>query len=463
MTLDPSQFDVEKLSLRVAERFETRKQQLADLVAIPSIAWDAHDPSELWRSAAVIERMFADLNFFDWTKVASASAVPTGAPAVLARRAAKNGRPHVLLYAHHDVQPVGDESLWLSKPFEAQERAGRLYGRGAADDKAGILVHLESLLNLIEFSAEPDLGISLFIEGEEEAGSPSFAAFLDEHRADLEADVIVVADSGNWTTDIPALTTSLRGLVSQTIKISTLDHALHSGMYGGAVPDSLTAMIRLLASLHNDAGDVAIEGLVSGEAAQLAYSDEQLALDSGLLPGVEQLGSGSILSRLWNKPAATVLAIDAPSVALASNTLQPSTRAKVSLRIAPGENPQRALGLLREHLVKNTPFGAQLEFEDFEAGDPYLDHPDWAKPLAASALELSFGCKPVDMGVGGSIPFIAKFKEIFPEAQILVTGVEDPDSRAHSPNESLHLESFKKAMVAQSLFLLATNTKNIGN
>jgi acetylornithine deacetylase/succinyl-diaminopimelate desuccinylase-like protein len=462
MTAKLNSFEPEFINQQILQRFELRKSQLKNLVSIPSIAWDAYDAKHLWKSADEVAKLFASLDFFDEVRVAAASKFEKAAPAVLAKRAAKNGKPQVLLYAHHDVQPVGDESLWLSSPFDAEERAGRLYGRGAADDKAGILVHLESLATLIENETDPDLGITLFIEGEEEAGSPSFDDFLDEHRELLASDVIIVADSGNWTTEIPALTTSLRGLVSQTIKLSTLDHALHSGMYGGAVPDSVTAMVRLLASLHHQDGSVAIEGLVENEAADIDYSDQQLAEDSGLLPGVGQLGTGSILSRLWTKPAVTILAIDAPSVAEASNTLQPSTRAKVSLRIAPGEQPQRALNLLREHLLKHVPFGAQLEFEDFEAGDPYLDHPGWAKELAAHSLELSFGLAPIDMGVGGSIPFIAKFKEVYPQAQILVTGVEDPDSRAHSPNESLHLESFRKAMLAQSLFLLQANQLRLG-
>lgn len=462
MTAKQNSFEPEIINRQILQRFELRKTQLKNLVSIPSIAWDAYDAQNLWKSADEVAKLFASLNFFDEVRVVAASKFEKAAPAVLAERRAKNGKPQVLLYAHHDVQPVGDESLWLSSPFDAEERAGRLYGRGAADDKAGILVHLESLTTLIENETDPDLGITLFIEGEEEAGSPSFDDFLEEHRELLESDVIIVADSGNWTTEIPALTTSLRGLVSQTIKVSTLDHALHSGMYGGAVPDSMTAMVRLLASLHKQDGSVAIEGLVESEAAEVDYSDQQLAEDSGLLPGVMQLGSGSILSRLWTKPAVTILAIDAPSVADASNTLQPSTRAKVSLRIAPGEKPQRALKLLREHLLKHIPFGAQIEFEDFEAGDPYLDDPGWAKELAADSLELSFGRSPIDMGVGGSIPFIAKFKVVYPQAQILVTGVEDPDSRAHAPNESLHLESFRKAMLAQSLFLLQANQLKLG-
>jgi acetylornithine deacetylase/succinyl-diaminopimelate desuccinylase-like protein len=339
------------------------------------------------------------------------------------------------------------------------EKNGRLYGRGAADDKAGVVAHLAAIETLKELCGPDfDLGITLFIEGEEEAGSPTFRNFLDENLDDLRADVIIVADSGNWTVDVPALTTTLRGLVSQVIEVSTLDHALHSGMYGGAVPDAMLATIKLLASLHTDDGSVAIAGLKQGQADQLPYSDEQLRTDAGLLPGTEQIGQGSILDRIWTKPALTVIGIDGQSVAMSSNTLLPCVKAKISLRIAPGEEPERALALLRAHLEANLPFGASLSFGETELGKPFsATDGGWAKPLAEQALAAAWGTKSVNIGIGGSIPFIADLTEVFPRAQILVTGVEDPDSRAHSPNESVDLEMLKKAMIAEALLLVSGN------
>lgn len=447
----------------VAKNFNVFTDELIELAKIPGIAWEAFDQAELERSAAEVVRLLEGIGIFDFVEIRkSAVDGKAGAPAIVARRAAKNGRPQFLLYAHHDVQPPGDLGAWLTEPFEPKLVGTRIFGRGVADDKAGIMTHVAAIRALKELAGDDfDLGLTVFIEGEEEAGSPTFRNFLDSNRADLEADVIVVADSGNWTLQTPALTTTLRGLVSQVIEVSTLDHALHSGMYGGAVPDAMMATIRLLASLHDEQGNVAIAGLKSGTADNLPYSDEQLRLDAGMLSGTAQIGEGSILDRIWTKPALTVIGIDGQSVALSSNTLLPSVRAKISLRIAPDEVPGAALSLLREHLEENTPFGAMLSFGEVELGKPFTDTKiGWAKSAAEAALSQAWGTDSVNIGIGGSIPFIADLTEVFPDAQILVTGVEDPDSRAHSPNESVELEMLQKAMVAESLLLLNGNARD---
>ena len=446
----------------VDHNFDHLLGELIELAKIPGIAWEAFDPSELERSANSVAQLLRDLGVFDFVEIRKSQADgKPGAPAVVARRAAKNGKPQVLLYAHHDVQPPGDEQVWQTKPFEPTLIAGRLYGRGAADDKAGIVTHIAAIRALKEIAGSDfDLGLTLFIEGEEEAGSPTFRNFLDENAQDLQADVIIVADSGNWTVEVPALTTTLRGLVSQVIEVSTLDHALHSGMYGGAVPDAMMATIRLLASLHDDQGNVAIAGLKQGKADELPYTEDQLRIDAGMLKNTQQIGDGSILDRIWTKPALTVIGIDGQSVAMSSNTMLPSVRAKISLRIAPGEQPEQALELLRAHLEANLPFGATLNYGEIELGKPFSGLSEgWAKPAAEQALSAGFGLDSVNIGIGGSIPFIADLTEVFPEAQILVTGVEDPDSRAHSPNESVELEMLKKAMVSESLLLLTGNAR----
>lgn len=446
----------------VDSNFDHLLGELIELAKIPGIAWEAFDPSELERSANSVAQLLRDLGVFDFVEIRKSQADgKPGAPAVVARRAAKNGKPQVLLYAHHDVQPPGDVQVWQTKPFEPTLIAGRLYGRGAADDKAGIVTHIAAIRALKEIAGSDfDLGLTLFIEGEEEAGSPTFRNFLDENAQDLQADVIIVADSGNWTVEVPALTTTLRGLVSQVIEVSTLDHALHSGMYGGAVPDAMMATIRLLASLHDDQGNVAIAGLKQGKADELPYTEDQLRIDAGMLKNTQQIGDGSILDRIWTKPALTVIGIDGQSVAMSSNTMLPSVRAKISLRIAPGEQPEQALELLRAHLEANLPFGATLNYGEIELGKPFSGLSEgWAKPAAEQALSAGFGLDSVNIGIGGSIPFIADLTEVFPEAQILVTGVEDPDSRAHSPNESVELEMLKKAMVSEALLLLTGNAR----
>lgn len=462
ISIDPTQLDRAKKLIDAG--FDDATKELERLVRIPGIAWEAFDAHNLELSAETIAALFRETGVFEIVEVRRASIDgKPGSPAVVARRAARNGKPQILLYAHHDVQPPGDESAWETTPFEPVIKDGRMYGRGAADDKAGIVSHLAAIRTLVEICG-PDfeVGISVFIEGEEESGSPTFRPFLEQNQDILKADCIVVADSGNWSETIPALTATLRGLVSQVIEVKTLDHALHSGMYGGAVPDAMTATIRLLASLHDGEGNVAVAGLHQGKAADLPYSDADLRRDSGLLEGVDQIGSGTILDRIWNKPSITVIGIDVPSVALSSNTMLPSVSSKISMRIAPGQKPEDALKALHEHLEKHVPFGAQLNYGEIELGKPFaVDDTGWASELARVSLKAAWDETAVDIGVGGSIPFIADLIEVFPGAQILVTGVEDPDSRAHSPNESVHLESLRKTMLAESLMLLGGNAFSI--
>ena len=464
MTLIPpttSTAQLEKASEAVKKLFPEALENLKDLVRIPGIAWEAFDAKQLEKSAEAVKSLFEELGVFDKVEILRAGYGNSqlGAPAIVATRKAKNSRPTILLYAHHDVQPPGDDALWESTPFEPEIRNGRMYGRGAADDKAGIIAHFASIKLLSEIAgADFDLGLSIFIEGEEEAGSPSFATFLEDHKDQLEGDVIVVADSGNWSTTVPAITTTLRGLASIEFEVRTLDHAVHSGMYGGAVPDAMLALVKILGSMWDENGSVTISGLFSAENSNLDYSEAQLRADSGLLSSTSPIGTGPILPRIWTKPALTLIGLDYPTVALSSNTLVPSVRAKLSLRIAPGDDPERSLEALKGHILANNTLGAEITFGAVELGKPFsLGESGWAKTLAEQSLSLAFGQKSVDIGIGGSIPFIAELERVFPKAQVLVTGVEDPDSRAHSPNESLHLEGFQSAILAQLLFLLGGN------
>lgn len=439
---------------------------LGALVRIPSVAFPGFERAEVERSAAAVKGLLDGLGIFDSVQVKTATVATTGVrgmPAVLASRAPRNGRPTILLYAHHDVQPVGDESLWESPPFEPTVRDGRLYGRGAADDKAGVMAHVGALRALTEvLGTDFDLGVNLFIEGEEEAGSASFAQFLTDNAEALRADVIVVADSGNWDAATPALTVSLRGNARFTLTVKTLDHASHSGMFGGAVPDAMLATIRLLATLWDDDGAVAVAGLAERDAETPAYTEDTLRSEAGLPAGVDPIGRGNILSRIWNKPTVTVTGIDAPSVRNASNTLTPEVSVVISSRVAPGQPAQDAYAALEAHLRAHAPFGAELTFRDVDCGDSFLvDTSGWAVAQARAALASGYGVEPVDIGVGGSIPFIADLVREFPAAQILVTGVEDPHARAHSPNESLHLDTFRHALLSEALLLESLDATTI--
>ncbi|TKV26855.1 dipeptidase [Arthrobacter sp. NamB2] len=455
----------EQLRTSIDAAFPRIVEQLSDLVAIQGIAWEAFDARNLDRSAEAVAELVRGVGIDDVRILRVDNDGTPGGPAVVARRRAADGKPTVLLYAHHDVQPPGDPALWDTEPFVATERNGRLYGRGAADDKAGIMAHIGAIGALTEVLGDAfGVGVTLFIEGEEEAGSPTFRRFLETYREDLEADVIVVADSSNWKVGVPALTTSLRGLVDGMIEVQVLDHAVHSGMFGGPVLDAPTLLARLIATLHDDAGDVAIEGLAGGDHATVDYDERDYRADASVLEGVELAGTGSIASRLWHKPALSIIGMDIPSVALSSNTLLPRARAKFSLRLAPGEDPQGAMQAVRRHVESHAPFGATVTFTPGETGSPFqTDTSEPASRLALEALEEAWGVQPVEAGMGGSIPFIADLTELFPSAQILITGVEDPDSRAHSANESLHLGEFRKAVLAEAILLARLDDQGLAD
>lgn len=413
---------------------------------IASVWSDPNRRDDVHRSAQKVADLLRDAGFAE-VDIVSAD----GAPAVIAHHPGPPGAPTVLLYAHHDVQPEGDPAQWDSPPFEPTERDGRLYGRGTADDKAGIATHLAAFR---AHDGKPPVGVTVFIEGEEECGSPSLGRLLAAHQHKLAADVIVIADSDNWTTDVPALTVSLRGLVDCTVEVATLDHGLHSGLWGGVVPDALTVLVRLLASLHDDDGNVAVAGLHEGTAAPVDRGSQWVRAESGLLDGVAEIGTGSVAQRLWAKPAVTVIGIDTTPIDKASNTLIPRARAKVSLRVAPGGDAPAHLQALRDHLEKHAPWGAHVTVTPGDVGQPYaIDATGEVYDAARAAFRQGWGAEPIDMGMGGSIPFIAEFAAAFPEATILVTGVEDPGTQAHSVNESLHLGVLERAAIAEALLL----------
>jgi acetylornithine deacetylase/succinyl-diaminopimelate desuccinylase-like protein len=456
--------DTDALRTAVNAAFDTAVAQLKDLVAIPGIAWPSFDPAPLDASAEAVANMVRAAGIGDVRILRCDKEDGTpGGPAVVARREAVPGKPTILLYAHHDVQPPGDPALWESEPFTAVERNGRLYGRGAADDKAGIMAHVAAYGAVTRvLGDEFGLGVTLFFEGEEEAGSPTFRTFLETHRELLRADVIVVADSSNWKVGVPALTTSLRGLVDGTIEVQVLDHAVHSGMYGGPVLDAPTLLSRLIATLHDEDGSVAIAGLVSRDETAVDLTEEEYRADSSVLDGVKLAGTGTIASRLWTKPALSIIGFDAPAVSVASNTLLPRARAKFSLRLAPGQDPAEAMEAVRRHVEANAPFGAKVTFTPGESGNAFqTDTGSAAAGIALWALGEAWGVPAVEMGIGGSIPFISDLTELYPEVQILVTGVEDPDSRAHSANESLHLGDFRNAVVAEALLLARLNSEGL--
>ncbi|HEV8536253.1 MAG TPA: dipeptidase [Candidatus Limnocylindria bacterium] len=429
---------------RVAELMPRIRADLETLVRIPSISHPGHDPSQLRRSAE------ATLKILSAAGCAAKIVEIEGVPAVLGHVAAPAGAPTVLLYAHHDVQPTGARDLWHSDPFEPVEKNGRLYGRGTSDDKCGVVMHAGALL---AHDSRPPVGVRLFIEGEEEWGSPNLAKFLERHGDELRADAVILADSGNWRPGQPGLTTSLRGIVACDVEVRTLDHAVHSGEFGGPVPDALTVLAKTLATLHDERGNVAVEGIARGKADPLDLSEDELRKQVGMRRGVKLIGEGGITDRMWMKPAVSILGIDAPRLTESTNQLVPSAKARVSMRIPPGQDPSDAMKALAEHLRSHVPWGADVTVTERGAGKPYKLHAEGrAYDAMRRAMSEAFGREPVFMGAGGTIPFVADFAKAFPQAGLLLTGAGDPFSNAHSEDESVDLADLERSTLAEALF-----------
>ncbi len=418
---------------------------LSELITHPTVSAPGYDHLPVRESAERIIEVIEESGF----KNSQLLEVDGGNPAVFGELPGPDGAPTVLLYAHYDVQPTGPVDDWDTKPFEPVERDGRLFGRGSADDKSGIVLHLGSVS---AHRGQLPVGVQLFFEGEEEAGSESLVGILEKYSDLLKPDVIVIGDGGMWSVAVPAFLTSLRGIVSTTVELRTLAAPVHSGEYGGVYPDALISLARLIASLHDDAGNVAVPGLVSEENETLPIPEERARSLIGALDGVEQIGSGSIASRLWSRPHISVLAIDAPPVSEAINQLVPVGRAKVSMRIAPGQDSQEALDALEKHLQENVPWGASIQFVHRELGDPCsIDVDNEAVEAWSEGFRQAYGNDAVFMGAGGSIPFISTFAERYPGTPILVIGCADPTSSFHAPNESVDLGVIEKSVLAQAI------------
>jgi acetylornithine deacetylase/succinyl-diaminopimelate desuccinylase-like protein len=434
------------LPQRIERLMPEVRAHLEDLVRIPSVSFAGFDPENVKRSAEATRQLLEKAGMETQTLT-----VEGAHPAVLGRMPAPDGAPTVLLYAHHDVQPAGPADLWSSQPFEPIERGGRLYGRGSGDDKSGIVVHEAAIR---AWDGRPPVGVTVFVEGEEESSSEHLPEFLKRYHDLLRADAVILADSGNWRTGEPAITTSLRGIVACFVEVRTLDHAVHSGEYGGPIPDALTVLVKTLASLHDERGVPAVRGLVSGPADPLDLTEDEVREWAGVRPHVELIGKGSLTERMWTQAAIDILGIDAPSTVEAANRLVPWAKAKISMRIPPGQDPDAAQKALIEHLESNVPWGADVKVTPEGIGSPYaLKAEGGAFEAMRRAMSEAFGRPPVDMGAGGSIPFVAAFAEQFPDAALLLTGAMDPTTNAHSENESVDLEDLRKTALAEALFL----------
>ena len=409
---------------------------LSELVAIESISSDQNHQEDVMKSAQYVEKLFLELGLE--TKIATSG---NSRPAVLAQTAIDPKKKTVLLYAHHDVQPVGDIDKWKTEPFTPEIIDGRLYGRGSGDNKAGVVTHYEVVKALKD---NLPVNIKVFIEGEEEIGSPCMAEFLDEYQDDLEADVIIIADSGNIKIGTPTVTTSLRGLVDGVIVVEQPMRAVHSGLVGGVVPDAFMVLSKIIASFHNEKGELQIEGLTPSDMEVLELEEKDIKEIFGS-NDINLFELDSISKRLWLEPALSILAIDAPSTDEAVNLLIPNAKAKVSLRLPPTENPEHAMKMLEEHIMKNIPWGAKVSFEPEAMGSGIVADPnkEFTKILVKNFEEV-WENNAAYMGVGGSIPFANDFVEKFPNAELVLVGAGDEEmGNAHAPNESVQIEDIE--------------------
>ncbi|WP_037578111.1 dipeptidase [Phaeacidiphilus oryzae] len=453
--LSPS---VEELTARVDALMGRARADLGELVAIPSVADPRQfPPEECERAARWVAEAFRELGFAD----ARLALTPDGTHAVVGERPGPEGAPTVLLYAHYDVQPPLGEERWTTPPFELTERPdGRWYGRGAADCKGNLVMHLTALRALLADGGEIPVRLKIVIEGSEEQGTGGLERYLAEHPEDLRADAIVIADSGNAAVGVPTATSTLRGAANLTLAVSTLAADQHSGAFGGAAPDALAALIRALDSLRRPDGTTAIEGLADFTEATwdgTGYDEQTFRSDAGVLGDeIHLIGSGSVADRVWARPAVTVLGIDCPPVVGSAAAVPATAKARVSLRVPPGLAGQRAYDALAAHLRAAVPWGARVEIEPEFIADPFrarTDGPGYA--ALGAAMSEAFDGKPLEFqGQGGSIPLCGALQEAFPEAEIMLIGVEEPTCLIHAPNESVHPEEIRRLALAEARFLL---------
>jgi acetylornithine deacetylase/succinyl-diaminopimelate desuccinylase-like protein len=421
---------------------------LGRLVAHPSVAFPGFDPEPVHAARLETIAILKHAGF------ETAAELDLGGryPAVWAEIPAPPGRPTVLLYAHYDVQPAPFEQGWTSDPWKLTRKAdGRYYGRGAADDKSGIVLHA-GMMRL--FGGNPPVGIKLIIEGEEETIS-SLEGYLRANPARFRADAMFIPDEGNLVAGEPVLTTALRGHVQCIIEVKTLQTSLHSGVFGGVAPDALMVLIRMLAQLQDQQGETRVPGLLSSEWPGAQFPEELYRAHSGMLPGVETISAGSVASRLWSKPSVTVIGLDAPPVDTAANILIPSARARVALRIAPGEDPQYALQQLMDYLRSLAPWGAQVQVTPYRAAEAFQTRTDGPVCRAMQrALRLAYGKEPAEVGSGGSIPLLNILAQASPGAEFILYGAEDmAQSRIHGPDESVDPLEIERMLAAQVLAL----------
>ncbi|MFD9320040.1 dipeptidase [Streptomyces sp. NPDC060053] len=436
----------------VASLLPRARAELTELVAFKSVAdFDQFPRSESeaaanWIADALRAEGFQDVTLLD---------TPDGTQSVYGCLPGPAGARTVLLYAHYDVQPPLDEAAWTTPPFELTERDGRWYGRGSADCKGGVIMHLLALRALKENGGVP-VTVKVIVEGSEEQGTGGLERYAEQHPELLAADTIVIGDAGNFRVGLPTVTSTLRGMTMMRVRVDTLEGNLHSGQFGGAAPDALGALIRVLDSLRAEDGSTTVDGLTDDARWEgLQYDEAQFRQDAKVLDGVGLIGSGTVADRIWARPAVTVLGIDCPPVVGATPSVQAGARALISLRVPPGVDAAQATKLLQAHLEAHTPWGARVSTEQIGQGQAFsADTASPAYAAMADAMSIAYpGQKMQYAGQGGSIPLCNTLASLYPKAEILLIGLSEPEARIHAVDESVSPEELERLSVAEALFL----------
>ncbi|AOX67589.1 dipeptidase [Curtobacterium sp. BH-2-1-1] len=430
---------------------------LAALVAVPSV----HDPAvqsldDCHRVAEAVRVAFGDLGL-----EARLATTADGSRAVIATHPAPAGAPTVLLYAHHDVQPAGDLAAWTSDPWTLTPRDGRLYGRGAADCKGGIVTHLVALRALLDVHGAFPVGLVVVVEGSEEQGTDGLEQYVSSHAADFRhVDTAVVMDAGNAAVGVPALVTTLRGTAFVELRVRALRGTVHSGMFGGAAPDAIAVLVALLATLRDEVGDTTVDGLDASQTWDgLPYDADRFAADAGLLDGAEPIGSADPASQVWARPALTVVGIDAPAVAGSSPAVQATAGAALNLRVPPGVDPAAAGELLVAHLLRRAPAGVEVTARVTGVGAGFRAEGGPSSAAFRAALSEAYDGAPVgSLGGGGSIPLCATLERAIPDVEVILAGVSEPAANVHGPDESVDPSEIEHMALAEALFLASLTT-----
>ncbi len=439
--------ETDDLRARIHDDMPRVIDELSRLVRIPSVGYAGYEPERVRASAELTRDLLRGSGVED----AHLLEIEGGHPAVFGQLGGEPGAATVLLYAHHDVQPAAEPDAWATPPFEPTIRDGRLFGRGAADDKSGIVVHAAALRAL---AGSQTCTVKILVEGEEECSTEHLPQLVGGNADLLRADVAVIADGGNYRTGLPTLGTSVRGATSAEVQVDVLPIPQHSGSFGGPLPDAITALSRMIASLHDDDGNVTLDGLRAFAWSGTQVSEDEFREESRVFPEIRLLGTGTIADRTLSKPAINVLAFEAPSVSEAANQIVPRATAVIGLRLAPGEDGARATRILADHLTAAAPWGVRVSVRPGTPGEGYLVDPEApAAHVAKAALAEAFGADVLEMGSGGSIPLVPMLADTFPGVQILIWGQGDHLSNYHSTDESVDLLDLERMALSEALFL----------